>query len=567
MHPTKMAEKQAKLAQTALENPQHRFTNLYSLMHWEHWLVQSAQKVLARPGSYTAGVDGTTRDAFKKCYEEQINLLLTQLKTKTYQPLPVRRAYIPKNDGRQRPLGIPALRDRIVQEALRAILDPIYETDFQHHSYGFRKGRCTMDAIAVLMPLFNTSLKYYWVIEGDITSYFDAVHHRKLMSILRQRIADKALLDLIWKFLKAGVMEGQLFAKTERGVPQGGVVSPVLANVYLNEFDKWAEEKWHQFTPNQRQQRRKVGMGNFVMTRYADDFVVVTNGSKAEARQAKQEISQFLREELHLELSERKTKITHVNDGFEFLGFHIRRVKPEGRWVVHLRPTEGNKQRVKRRLKLLTSNNWTWMDEYTRLTSLNRIVKGWCMYYRYTSLQNDVEEITRYTWFRYLQWLLRKHKGSRKHQLIQSRTRVIYNRTRWIAAIEEGGERVTAHQWLPTQRELDRRRYRMKGRGGFPHPYLDERLRQEDNPQGETGPAERLYTETIGVAQPGETWDWAEKRLRRKMRDRFTCQRCGSTENLDVHHIHGKPANTLDDLITLCRTCHMEETRRQIQSA
>ena len=137
------------------------------------------------------------------------------------------------------------LRDRIVQEALRAILDPIYEADFQPYSFGFRKGRCTMDAIAVVMSLTGPTQKYYYVIEGDIKGYFDTVHHRKLLCILKQRIADKDILDLIWKFLKAGVMEEGLFARTETGVPQGGVISPLLANVYLNEFDKWAETKWN----------------------------------------------------------------------------------------------------------------------------------------------------------------------------------------------------------------------------------------------------------------------------------------------------------------------------------
>src|SRR4029077_13366878 len=116
----------------------------------------------------------------------------------------------------------------------------IYESDFQPHSYGFRKGRCTMDAIAVLMPLFNTRIKHYYVLEGDIKGYFDTVHHRKLMSLLRKRIADQDLLDLIWKFLKAGIMDDGLFTRTDKGVPQGGVISPLLANVYLNELDKWA---------------------------------------------------------------------------------------------------------------------------------------------------------------------------------------------------------------------------------------------------------------------------------------------------------------------------------------
>src|SRR4029453_9063991 len=151
-------------------------------------------------------------------------------------------------------LGIPALRERFVQEALRAILDPIFESDFCLHSYGFRKGRCTMDAIAVIMPLFNTSNKHYYVIEGDIKSYFDTVQHRKLLSLLKRRIADRDILDLIWKFLKAGVMEGSLFARTEQGVPQGAIIAPLLSNLYLNEFDQWAAQRW-ELTPSQRQQR------------------------------------------------------------------------------------------------------------------------------------------------------------------------------------------------------------------------------------------------------------------------------------------------------------------------
>lgn len=560
MYPTKMAEKQAKLAQTAVDNPEHRFTGLYDLMHWRYWIEMAAAKVLARPGSSTAGVDGKTRDNFERNYETEITRIVTELKAKTYEPQPVRRTHIPKGNGKTRPLGIPILRDRIVQEALRAILDPIYESDFQHHAYGFRKGRCTMDAVAVIMPLFNGSIKHYWIIEGDIKSYFDNVHHRKLMKLLRKRIADKSLLDLIWKFLKAGVMEGNLFAETENGVPQGGIISPLLANVYLNEFDKWAEARWRSLTPYERSKRRKAGLGNYTIVRYADDFVIISNGTKAEIEQTKEEVRRFLDEELHLELSAEKTLITHVNDGFEFLGFHIQRVNPEGRWVVHLRPTEKNKKRVKNRLKELTSRNWTWMDEYTRLTSLNRIVKGWCMYYRYTSLHSDLEEITRYVWFRYLQWLLRKYKGSRKHQLIEEKTATIYNRTRWTATVTEGDAVLTAHQWLPTRRELKRERYRMKGREGFAHPYLNPELAETDNPEWEGGPDENLLTEAIGAtSRPDEPLALAEIEMRRKMRDKFTCQRCGSRENIEAHHIGPVTSTSIDDLITLCFKCHQQE--------
>lgn len=554
---TRMAQKQMALAKTATSEPDHRFTNLYSLMHWDYWIRCAADRVLARPGSSTAGVDGKTRDYFKKHYEEQIIAIVSSLKRKTYQPEPVRRAYIPKANRKRRPLGIPALRDRIVQEALRAILDPIYESDFQLHSYGFRIGRCTMDAIAVIMPLFNSAVKHYYVIEGDIESYFDTVHHRKLMSILRRRIADKDILDLIWKFLKAGVMEGKLFARTEAGVPQGGVISPLLANIYLNEFDQWAEEKW-KLTSYERAKRRAAGKGNYKMVRYADDFVAVSNDGIAGVREAKREIKAFLETELYLNLSDEKTKITHVNDGFNFLGFHIQRVTSKGKWAVHLRPTEKGKQRVKAKIKALTTRGWTWMDEYTRLTTLNAIVKGWAEYYRYTSLLRDIEEITRYTWHRYLAWLLKKHKGSRKHQLITEKTRVIHNRTRWTAKIRQGDQTLEAYQWLPTRRELHRRRYPQKGPEKLRNPYIYEGQPEiPDYPMGEVGPAESIYTATIGAtSRETDPLEWAELKLRAKMRDNYQCVRCGSKENLRVNHTKGTKSYRLEDLETLCLKCH-----------
>lgn len=563
MSQSKMSQKQMSLALAAQKNSQHCFTNLYSLMHWDYWIQCAAEAVLARPGSSTAGIDGTTRDNFKKNYEQEIQTLVESLKKKTYQPQPVRRVYIPKTNGKKRPLGIPVLRDRIVQEALRAILDPIYETDFQPYSFGFRKGRCTMDAIAVVMSLAGPTAKYYYVIEGDIKGYFDTVHHRKLLSILKQRIADKDILDLIWKFLKAGVMEDGLFARTETGVPQGGVISPLLANVYLNEFDKWAEAKWN-LDANEKRRRRYAGKGNYRLVRYADDFVVLSNDGVAGVRQAKEEIREYLKTQLHLELSEEKTLLTHINDGFDFLGFHIQRTRPEGRWVVHLRPAEKSKERVKKKLKDLTSRGWTWMDEYSRLTTLNAIVKGWAEYYKYTSLLADIEDITRHTWFRYLGWLLKKHKGSRKHILIATKTKAIQNRTRWTASIREGEKILEAYQWLPSPKELQRRRYYQKGKDGFPHPYLtEEESTLLDYPMGDTGPEEAIYTATIGAtsnrASREEPLELAELKLRAKMRDDFKCVRCGSSESLRVHHKKGTKSHSLDNLETLCLTCHKAE--------
>jgi len=557
MSPTKMAQKQRTLAESAKANPEHRFTNLYSLMHWDYWIRNAMDRVLARPGSSTAGVDGKARDYFKENSEETVNILIQELKTRTYQPHPVRRTYIPKSNDKMRPLGIPALRDRFVQEALRAILDPIFESDFRLHSYGFRKGRCTMDAIAVIMPLFNESAKHFYVIEGDIKSYFDVVQHRKLLSLIKRRIEDKDILDLIWKFLKAGVMEEYQFTRSDMGVPQGGIVSPLFANIYLHELDVWAEEQW-ELDPYTRQRRRKAGGGNYRMVRYADDFVVVSNDTIEGVTQAKEAIKNFLSSELHLELSEEKTKITHVNQGFDFLGFNIQRKNPEGHWVVHLRPTQKGTERVKRRIKTLTSRNWTWMDEYTRLTTLNSIASGWAEYYKHTSLLEDVENVTRHVWFRYLQWLLRKHKESRKLQLITDKTRTIHGRTRWTAEIKEGENTLSTYQWLPTRKELKHKLYGQKGKEGFFHPYLTEQ--ELDFPMWECGPNEEIFYASIGASSSrrNEPLSIKETMLRAKLRD-GKCLRCGSTDSLRVHHVKGTVSHQLKDLITLCKSCHHAE--------
>ena len=440
-----IAQKQRTLAMKAQEDPAYRFDRLYDLLHWDTWIHHAAHAVLSRPGSRTDGVDGKTRDYFKAHYERQMATLIAQLKSDDYQPLPVKRVHIPKPDGKTRPLGISALRDRIVQEGIRMMLDPIYESDFQPYSFGFRKGRCTMDAIAVLMPLANTSAKHYYVIEGDLKSYFDTVNHRILLRLLKKRIMDRKLLKLIHRFLTAGVMDNQLFAETKDGVPQGSICSPLLANLYLNEFDQWARRKW-EFPQYERQKIRKAGRGNYVMVRYADDFVVVSNDGIDGVKQAKEEIKAFLEDELKLTLSEEKTLITHVNKGYDFLGFHIRRVKPEGRWVVHLRPTQKSVQHVKAKIKALTGRNQTLYDEVTKMKQLNQVVRGWCEYYKHTSLQSDLEAISRYAWHRYHNWLLAKYKGSRKVQLIQQKTRTIMRRQRWVARTED----IELHQWLPS---------------------------------------------------------------------------------------------------------------------
>ncbi len=547
-----IAQKQQTLAQKAVSDPTYRFNRLYDLLHWEKWIHDAARVVLSRPGSRTDGVDGKTRDSFKQHYDSQMAILIAQLKSGDYQPLPVKRVYIPKPNGKKRPLGIPALRDRIVQEGIRMVLDPIFESDFHPYSFGFRKGRRTMDAVAVLMPLANTSVKHYYVIEGDLKSYFDTVNHRILMKLLKKRIADKKLLMLIHRFLGAGVMENHLFAQTREGVPQGGIISPLLANIYLNEFDKWAAKKW-QLTANEKQKVRKAGRGNYVMVRYADDFVVVSNDGIAGVRQAKVEIKAFLEEELKLTLSEDKTLITHVNKGYDFLGFNIRRGQPEGRWVVHLKPSQTSVKRVKTKIKALTTRQQTLYDEVSKLSQLNQVVRGWCEYYKHTSLQADLEQISRYAWQRYHLWLLAKYKGSRKVQLINTKTRIIMRRQRWVANTIG----IEIHQWLPSPKELNRSRYKAKGRDGFDHPYLNA-VSDDKFPLAFKEPDPAIYQTARGGIGYHRDFpkDWHYRRMKVLKRDGFACTVCKVQNDIQVHHKKGLKSWAVKDLETLCRRHH-----------
>ncbi len=219
---------QKKLSQWATDDPTKRFVDLYSLLCNETWLRVAAHETLQNKGSETAGIDGMTKSNFLENVDGHINDLKELLTAKTCEPMPVRRVYIPKpNSEKKRPLGIPTLFDRIVQNALRKALEPIWEADFSIHSYGFRPNRSTYDAMTYIGKRLAGigGDKYQWIIEGDITSYFDTMPHRRLIKAVKERVADRNIRDLLWKFLRAGVMEGHTRRETLTGTPQGGIVT------------------------------------------------------------------------------------------------------------------------------------------------------------------------------------------------------------------------------------------------------------------------------------------------------------------------------------------------------
>jgi RNA-directed DNA polymerase len=201
------------------------------------------------------------------------------------------------------------------------ILEPIWEADFSRQSYGFRPNRSTYDAMTYIgKRLTGNGASYQWVIEGDIASYFDTIPHRRLIKAVKKRIADRDIRALLWKFLRAGVMEQGNLKETLTGTPQGGIVSPLAANIYLHELDTYMESNYLKLSDKQRLRRRAEGKANFLYVRYADDFIVLCNGTKAEALKMKEELKTVL-DHMGLTLSEEKTKITHITEGFDFLGY------------------------------------------------------------------------------------------------------------------------------------------------------------------------------------------------------------------------------------------------------
>ena len=218
---------QRKLSQRAEKEPEHQFGDLYSLLCHKEWLREAHTHVNTNAGRQTPGLDGVAMRTFNEHLEANLRKLREHLKAKVFEPLPVRRVYIPKANGKRRPLGIPPIVDRIVQEALRMILEPIWEADFSNHSYGFRPNRSTYDAIAYLgNRLAGQGWIYQWVIEGDISGYFDTIPHRRLIKAVKKRVADKEIHNLLWKFLHTGAFEQDIFMETLAGTPQGGIVTP-----------------------------------------------------------------------------------------------------------------------------------------------------------------------------------------------------------------------------------------------------------------------------------------------------------------------------------------------------
>lgn len=349
----------------------YRFERLYRNLYNPEFFLLAYQKIAVSQGSMTAGTDGNTLDGMSMV---RIDRIIRSLKDHSYQPQPVRRTYIAKNNSsKKRPLGIPSTDDKLVQEVVRVILEAIYEPGFSEHSHGFRPNRSCHTCLGQVQRTF-TGVK--WFVEGDIKGCFDNIDHHVLIKILRRRISDESFIELLWKFLRAGHLENWTYNATYSGAPQGSGVSPILANIYLSELDSFAEklkadfDRQDSYRKTSKEYSRTLALAHYwkkkldmakengtdndikkaearvtelyaklksipchdpidpsfkkiQYVRYADDFIIGVIGSKADAEEIKRKVGEFLNKELNLILSDEKTKITHSAEKIRFLGYDI----------------------------------------------------------------------------------------------------------------------------------------------------------------------------------------------------------------------------------------------------
>jgi RNA-directed DNA polymerase len=410
----KVREMQAKLHQWAGEDPSRRFGDLFNLVYDPDFLAEAWLRVRSNAGSRTPGIDKATVAAIENrigagAFLEEIRGLL---KSGEFRPVPVRQVMIPKASGKLRGLGIPTVTDRVVQAALKLVLEPIFEADFQPCSYGFRPGRRAHDAIAEIQMLATHG--YEWVLEADIRACFDQIGHGALMDRVRARITDKRVLALVRAFLKAGVMTtaGER-EDTRTGTPQGGILSPLLANIALSALDDHFMAQW-QAASWQRVRRRKKGLGTWRLVRYADDFVVLVNGERAHAEALREEAVAVLAP-LGLRLAEEKTRVVHIDEGFDFLSITIRRMRKRGtqKHYVYTAPSRKAIQVIKDKVSARTYRSTRYQRPEVLIQSISRMLTGWASYHRHGVSKAVFSAIDHHAWNRIMRWLRRKHKHGR----------------------------------------------------------------------------------------------------------------------------------------------------------
>ncbi|MGQ4363570.1 group II intron reverse transcriptase/maturase [Streptomyces sp. SAS_272] len=409
----RVLEIQTKLHRWARDDPHRRFDDLFNLCADPAFLLVAWDRVRGNKGAKTAGVDGRTAASIveRTGVEEFLGELRDSIKNRSFRPLPVRERMIPKAGGKLRRLGIATIADRVVQASLKLVLEPIFETDFLPCSYGFRPNRRAHDAVAEVR--FFTSKSYEWIVEGDIKACFDEISHSALMDRVRKRVGDKRVLALVKAFLKSGILgEDRVLRETTAGTPQGSILSPLMSNVALSVLDEYIAQSpgGPRSTPWARTKRRRQGLPNYRLTRYADDWCLMVKGTRDDAEALREEIAEVL-STMGLRLSVEKTLITHIDEGLDFLGWHIQRHRQRGssRSYVYTYPSRKALTAAMGKVKAIRRRTATGLSLDELLIQINRMLFGWCMYFRPGVSSATFQYLSSYTWSQVMKWLRRKH--------------------------------------------------------------------------------------------------------------------------------------------------------------
>jgi group II intron reverse transcriptase/maturase len=588
-----VSEEMKHLHKLAKRDPSKRFDHGWEILTDPEWLMQAWEEIRSNKGSMTAGIDTTIAVDIDP---ERIQSLSKRLKTGQYRPKPARRVYIPKANGKTRPLGIPTLEDRIVQQALRMLMEPIFEADFYNCSHGFRRNRSTHTALRDVARAFPRTT---WTIEGDIVGCFDNIPHGPLMKAVEKRIADEKVLKMIQAFLAAGYMEQWQYHRTYSGTPQGGVLSPLLCNIFRHQIDEHmmrtlrANETQSKGESNarrnseyrkienritllRRQLKQTPGPAREALikelmemerqqratpyfakderhpstigyARYADDFVIMVQGKKGEAQAIKDEVGKKL-QEMGLALSEEKTKLTHWRYKVNFLGYQLHG-KPT-RKGTSIRPIlsipREKVQKIKEALRVVSG--YHQIPEVDAMTQMSAMFRGWCNYYRYaTAPQATFNDLSSYTWWRYAHYVARKHRLSIAQMIRQEQ------QARRLGKVKKNG----------------RSRLTFKVLVGRKPVILD--LFPPRTGQIQTIASTGPWTVDLKPVIP-TNWQSGRSLATRTAaleRAKGTCERCGENPVAHVHHtvpLRGKTflARVMSDssqrytALALCKGCHLE---------
>ncbi len=526
-----------------------RIRNLHDLMHNPVWLDEACRRVLVRSRRKASGVDKETVNRFEESRDRKLECLRLELKHGTYRPQPVRRVMIDKGYGKFRPLGIPCLRDKIVQEAMRMALEPIFEVEFHPNSYGFRPHRSAHHAVFLARNLIHRG--FSWVIEGDVQACFDEIAHDSILRELREKIMDNKFLGLVALFLKAGVSVKGVVQPTEKGVPQGGVLSPLLANVVLNRLD-WFLHSKGLYDRSSARRALENGRTNLRFVRYADDWCVfITRASKRYAAALRDQIRDFLAETAGLTLSAEKTHITHIRDGFDFLGFRL--ILEKGRRGVMV-PKIKVGEKAKKRLRLRISESVRYRPHQEsvalRVQRASYLIRGWREYFR---VAHDIKKVAHT--YDYLAFWETVKGACRKHDLTTAKCLKRYCRnSRFVVGEGNVLERIM-------DAEL---KFKISG----PEEYVPGG--NVVYPDGEDDEPPQLFCESK------ERLGGFDMRWEVMVRDSLCCRKCGkvvdySTARID-HIIPVKrfasfrEAHRMENLQTLCVACHQEKTNEERHS-